>query len=152
LLISISISKGLYSTAYLPGLRKDLYYWILFLLYKSLVCITLPLDLYNHYWSTTHTCVEQFSHHHACVPGPPVFTSLAELCTLHLCFRDLMHNIYIYTCHVIVVVLYLLPANSSLLSLSLQSQYIIYSRHLIWFCIHVYLHHLSSIFHCSYLF
>jgi hypothetical protein len=26
-----------------------------------------------------------------------------------------MHNIYIYTCHVIVAVLYLLPANSSLL-------------------------------------
>jgi hypothetical protein len=34
--------------------------------------LTIPLDLYNHYWSTTHTCVEQFSHHHACVPGSPV--------------------------------------------------------------------------------
>ena len=30
--------------------------------------LTLPLDIYNHYWSTTHTCVEQFSHHRACVP------------------------------------------------------------------------------------
>jgi hypothetical protein len=57
--------------------------------------------LYNRYWSTTHTCVEQFSHHHASVPGPPVFTSLAQLCTLHFFFRDLVHNIYIYTCHVI---------------------------------------------------
>jgi hypothetical protein len=45
--------------------------------------LTLHLDLYNHYWSTTHTYVEQFSHHHACVPGPPEFTSLAELYTLH---------------------------------------------------------------------
>ena len=25
-----------------------------------------------------YMCVEQFSHHHACVPVPPVFTSLAE--------------------------------------------------------------------------
>ena len=80
--------------------------------------LTLPLDLYNHYWSTTHTCVEQFSHHHACVPGSPVFTSLAELCTLHFCFRDLIHNIYIYTCHVIVAVLCLLPVKRSLLPLS----------------------------------
>ena len=61
--------------------------------------LTLPLDLYNHYWSTTHTCVEQFSHHHAYAPCPPVFTSLAELYTLHFCFRDLIHNIYIYSCN-----------------------------------------------------
>jgi hypothetical protein len=46
----------------------------------------------------------------------------------NFCFHDLVHNIYIYTCHVIVAVLYLLPANSSLLPLRLQSQYIIYSR------------------------
>ena len=61
--------------------------------------LTLPLDLYNRYWSTTHTCVEQFSHHHAYAPCPPVFTSLAELYTLHFCFRDLIHNIYIYSCN-----------------------------------------------------
>jgi hypothetical protein len=114
--------------------------------------LTLPLDLYNHYWSTTHTCVEQFS------PSPCMRSRSTSIYILSwtmyitFCFRDLVHNIYIYTCHVIVAVLYLLPANSSLLPLSLQSQYIIYSRHLIWFCIHVYLHHLSSIFHCSYLF
>jgi hypothetical protein len=158
--------------------------------FHSMMFLTLPLDLYNHYWSTTHTCVEQFSHHHAYVPlstsiyilswiiyitfllsrshaqycgmlsndnnetslifthslwlqfysevkwltiilsldinyddkflpllrrfnlaepvvnkitmhtfpCPPVFTSLAELYTLHFCFRDLMHNIYIYSC------------------------------------------------------
>ena len=46
--------------------------------------VFLPLDLYNHYKSTTHTCVEQFSHHHACVPVPPVFTSLAE--TMYITF------------------------------------------------------------------
>ena len=46
-----------------------------------------------------YMCVEQFSHHQACIPGPTVFTSLAELYTLHFCFRDLMHNIYIYSCN-----------------------------------------------------
>jgi hypothetical protein len=52
---------------------------------------------------------------------------------------------------VTVAVLYWLPENSSLLPLSLQSRYIIYSGHLIWFCTHVYLiiyHPFSTVVIC----
>ena len=55
--------------------------------------------LVNH----TYVC-RTISHHHACVPGPPVFTFLAELCTLHFfvlfsrSHAPVNTCIYIYTC------------------------------------------------------
>jgi hypothetical protein len=95
-------------------------------------------------------CVEQFSHHHACVPGSPVFTSLADLYTLHFCFRDLMHNIYIYSCNCRCSLLtarkYFFTATQftiTVYNIQLALDLVLYS------CLS---HHLSSIFHCSYLF
>jgi hypothetical protein len=56
---------------------------------------------------------------------------LTGMCTLHFCFHDLMHNFYIYTCHVIVAVLYLL-SNPKLFQWQCQALFLLPSSSVVW--------------------